>query len=312
MLPALTLSRPQEASAGPTPAPPSNDASAPLFDTRPAAASAPAPTADTFRASERDSELAARERALREKELELERRQAELTGNGRGLTSAGKIKNWPPCFPITYHSIDDDIAPHQRHIVRKLYYLWMIVVAALVWNWFANLVLWVSSKPPNYTAQEYQNASEFLWSAIYMTIGSWGAWNGWYKSIYVGIQRDSSTRFLCFFITFLMHCGFAVVAAIGVPSTSTVGLLTLITVTTNWSSKTDPYTFQVILCVVNVVLWAITALASCLLLIRTHREYQGRGQEGFNQVKGDATRAAAGEVAGAMFSADKTRGAGAV
>lgn len=195
----------------------------PLFAGTAAAKPAQAESADTFLRppaassdplADRARELDERERKLKERELQAERTNAAALSKG---VTGGKINNFPPFFPVTYHSIEDDIPPHQRKTMRLLLTNFFLTVIGLFSNWLALTALWLGVSP-------------FLWSAIYAVVGTWGAWNGWYRSAYKGFKNNSSTSFFCFFIVFAVHCGFSVFVTVGLSydSTAVCGVLTLV------------------------------------------------------------------------------------
>lgn len=79
----------------------------------------------------RDKELKEREQKLMAMEKQLEKRSAEVE------KLAGKMKNWPfKCYPILYHSIQDEIPQPMQSIVKKFYYFWQFMALCLVVNWY--------------------------------------------------------------------------------------------------------------------------------------------------------------------------------
>jgi len=186
----------------------------------------------------------------------------------RGVTG-GKVNNFPPFFPITYHSIEDDIPPHQRTTMRLLLYVFFLTLIGLWFNWLAMTALWLG-------------VSQFLWSALYAVIGTWGAWNGWYKSAYAGFQNDSTTRFFCFFLWFAAHCGFSIFVTVGLSydSTAVVGIITLIDFTASGSPVYTKDGAQQTFAVINVILWLVISLVSVAMLGKMRKEYGDKGRSG--------------------------------
>ncbi|KAL6040711.1 hypothetical protein QOT17_025269 [Balamuthia mandrillaris] len=78
-------------------------------------------------------ELYRREQELLRREKELEERIADLES---GVSSKrGRKANWPPCQPVIYHNIAEDIpALHAARIVRTAYFVWYSIFIVLVWN----------------------------------------------------------------------------------------------------------------------------------------------------------------------------------
>ena len=66
---------------------------------------------------------------LKDKESQLAKQEAALRRREQGLSNRGgyadlKQKNWPRFFPITYHSIADDIPSSGQQVVKAGYALW--------------------------------------------------------------------------------------------------------------------------------------------------------------------------------------------
>lgn len=276
----------------------------PAMDTAPllSKGSAPPPQSVAASLSQREKDLAAREAALREREATAAAAQADALKYGI------KKKNWPRCCPILHHDIAGEIPENSRFNVRVAYILFFVTVVALWWNWFTILVLWVTKKPQ--TVTDFRSYSQFLWSLIVAFFGTFGAWYGWYRGLYFGLSRNASCRFLCFFVMFFAHTCFAICAAVGVPATA--GCIVLIDISANWTYPGESYGFQIFLTAVSFVLWTLIAIVSAFFLKRFHTQYKNKGQQSFQDVRGNAANAAvSGAAQVAQTDAFKEAAAGA-
>ena len=50
------------------------------------------------------------------------------------MREAGGVKNWPRCYPLVYHNIDEEIPEAGRSTVRGVYRSFLMLVVGLVWN----------------------------------------------------------------------------------------------------------------------------------------------------------------------------------
>jgi len=69
---------------------------------------------------------------LREKQLELERREQQLQYQQMKVQEiqekqggVPKVANWPKCRPLIYHNIHDEIPENGRTLVKRVYFSWM-------------------------------------------------------------------------------------------------------------------------------------------------------------------------------------------
>eukprot|EP00753_Platysulcus_tardus_P018250 PLAT6795.2.p1 GENE.PLAT6795.2~~PLAT6795.2.p1 ORF type:complete len:339 (+),score=137.76 PLAT6795.2:74-1090(+) len=238
-----------------------------------------------------------REAALARKEAELKRREAELMRRENELPDDYKPKNWPRCYPILHHNIEDDIPADKRNLVRFHYYTWMVTVAALFWNFFTCAAMFGTAKPQNVT--DFADPWWIVMPMLYVGLGSWLGWTAWYRALYNAMQSDRSASFFWYFVVFLVHTLFCYMQALGVPIFYSTGLLVMIEVDT-WgtntggeSSKPVSYSGISTMCTVSFILWLLLSIVSTYLLRTVHGEYKHRGAAGAAVVKGQATRAGA-------------------
>ena len=91
-----------------------------------------------YSAQQRGIDLERRERDLETRERALNDRAEHIRKHGRS--------NFPPCFPLIFHSIPDEIPEPSRPLITRLFQLWLILAATLVINLVACIVLVVSGQ----------------------------------------------------------------------------------------------------------------------------------------------------------------------
>ena len=89
-------------------------------------------------AQQRAADLAQRERDLEARENALNERAEHIRKHGRN--------NFPPFFPLIYHSIPDEIPEPSRPLITRLFQLWLVLAATLIINLVACIVLVVSGQ----------------------------------------------------------------------------------------------------------------------------------------------------------------------
>jgi hypothetical protein len=68
----------------------------------------------------RSSTLASREAEIERREAELRYRETKLQER-ESMLSDLKPPNWPPCRPLVYHDIQNDIPESGRWLVKRVY-----------------------------------------------------------------------------------------------------------------------------------------------------------------------------------------------
>jgi SCAMP family len=91
-----------------------------------------------YLAQQRAADLERRERDLETRERALGERAEHIRKHGRN--------NFPPFFPLIYHSIPDEIPEPSRPLINRLFQLWLVLAAALIINLVACIVLVVSGQ----------------------------------------------------------------------------------------------------------------------------------------------------------------------
>ena len=91
-----------------------------------------------YLAQQRAADLERRERDLEARERALGERAEHIRKHGRN--------NFPPFFPLIYHSIPDEIPEPSRPLITRLFQLWLVLAATLIFNLVACIVLVVSGQ----------------------------------------------------------------------------------------------------------------------------------------------------------------------
>jgi hypothetical protein len=223
--------------------------------------------------TDREAKLLRKERELLERERMLEQR--ELVAKEGGPTR--QMYNWPSkCYPLAYHSIQDEIPPNHRAMVKKFYFILYVSWVCLFWNWLTILTVWGQDRGSD-------AANSALWSTIYMSFGIPGAWKLWYRSVYYCCRDGAGIRWAFFFINFLMHLAFAILMAIGVPKIGSGGLFIMIDMFAN------SHDIAGFFALVDAIIWILNALFSFYLLRTSYRVWKVGG--GPNKASQEAVQA---------------------
>ena len=166
---------------------------------------------------EREAELKRREKQLQLRQQRLDNQKTELASDNI------RKDNWPSsCYPITFHSIKQEIPPHARPHMKKMYAVVLFTFLTMFWNFCAQLALYFGSVGNNFDRS-------MLLSVAYLIIGSAGAWKCWYRQIYYGIRDRLTVKWWIFFIFYVAHIGFCIVMCIGVQGIGAAGFSIMIT-----------------------------------------------------------------------------------
>ncbi|CAL9153196.1 unnamed protein product [Musa hybrid cultivar] len=90
-------------------------------------------------AKKREKELATWEENLKRRELDIKRREDALTRAGVTIEE----KNWPPFFPIIHHDIAKEIPVHAQRLQYLAFASWLGILLCLSWNVIAVIVCWI-------------------------------------------------------------------------------------------------------------------------------------------------------------------------
>jgi len=159
---------------------------------------------------------AAKLEELRQRERDLERREREVNAKAENLRLHGK-NNWPPFFPLIFHSIADEIPEASRPLVTRLYQLWLVLVLTLIINMVACIFILIGGG---------EEAGKDLGASIgYLFIIPVTSFLLWYRPIYNGYMKEQSLYYYFYFFFCGFHLLFSVYMIIGIPSTGAAGLI---------------------------------------------------------------------------------------
>jgi len=71
---------------------------------------------------------------LQRKEEDIVRREQALKNKETAIAKAQRKKNWPPCKPVVYQNIAEDIPEDNTAMVKRAYVAWFGVIIAYIWN----------------------------------------------------------------------------------------------------------------------------------------------------------------------------------
>eukprot|EP01084_Bolivina_argentea_P037879 70047_1 len=142
-------------------------------------------------------ELDKKEQYLDRREKQLVERKKRLEAVRHELNSTNiRRDNWPcSYYPITFHSIQQEIPPHARSHMKRMYTLVLMTFLCFVLNSLAELILYFT---------DVGSESDILLAVLYLFCGVCGAWRLWYRQIYYGIRDRRTLKMWVFF--FLFYC----------------------------------------------------------------------------------------------------------
>ncbi|XP_038714338.1 secretory carrier-associated membrane protein 1-like isoform X1 [Tripterygium wilfordii] len=149
-------------------------------------------------------------RELQAKEAELKKREQELKRREDAISRAGIVieeKNWPPFLPIIHHDIANEIPIHLQRLQYVAFTTLLGLCLCLLWNIVAVTTAWIKGEGPT------------IWflAIIYFISGVPGAYVLWYRPLYRAMRTDSALKFGWFFLIYLVHIGFCILAAVAPP-----------------------------------------------------------------------------------------------
>ncbi|XP_011100350.1 secretory carrier-associated membrane protein 1-like [Sesamum indicum] len=222
-------------------------------------------------------DLMRREKELQAKEAELKKREQELKRREDAIRQSGVVieeKNWPPFFPIIHHDIANEIPIHLQRVQYVAFTTFLGLAACLLWNFLATTIAWINGEGP------------IIWlcSIIYLSFIP-GAYLLWYRPLYRAMRTDSALRFGWFFLSYMFHIGFCIVAAIAPPiiveGKSLTGILPAI----------ELLAYNVVVGIFYVVGFALFCLEisiSIWVIQQVYMYFRGSGKS--DQMKNEAAR----------------------
>ncbi|KAJ9168910.1 hypothetical protein P3X46_020387 [Hevea brasiliensis] len=156
------------------------------------------------------TDLKKKERQLQAKEAELRRREQDVKRREDAAARAGIVleeKNWPPFFPIIHHDIANEIPIHLQRIQYVAFTTFLGLVVCLFWNLIAITTAWIKG----------EGVRIWFLAIIYFISGVPGAYVLWYRPLYRAFRTESAMKFGWFFLFYMVHIGFCIVAAVAPP-----------------------------------------------------------------------------------------------
>jgi magnesium-transporting ATPase (P-type) len=116
-------------------------------------------------------------------------------------------KNWPPFCPIIHHDIANEVPIHLQKLQYTAFSTFLGIVLCLTWNVIAVTTAWI------------QGGGVKIWflAIIYFIAGVPGAYVLWYRPLYRAFRKDSALNFGWFFMFYMVHIAFCIVAAVAPP-----------------------------------------------------------------------------------------------
>ncbi|KAJ7292331.1 hypothetical protein O6H91_15G035600 [Diphasiastrum complanatum] len=219
-------------------------------------------------------DLKRKEKELKDKEDELRKREQELKRKEDAAARAGIVledKNWPRFFPIIYHDIGKDIPVHLQRLQYRAYLSWLGIMVCLAWNFIAVTGAWiVHAVSSTYGVQIW-----FL-AIIYAIAGVPGSYFLWYRPLYRAMRSESALKFGWFFLAYLLHIVFCILAVVAPPivfkGRSLAGILPLFQI---FGKSVVIGIFYLI----GAILFSTELLLSLWVLQQVYSYFRGTGKE---------------------------------
>ncbi|KAJ7632678.1 scamp family-domain-containing protein [Roridomyces roridus] len=204
----------------------------------------------------------ARLEQLRQREQDLERREAELQNKTEHIRKHGR-NNWPPFLPLIFHSIADEIPEASQPLITRLYQLWLVLAATLIFNMVACIVILVSGS---------RDGGRDLGASIgYLFIISTTSFLLWYRPIYNGYMKEQALYYYLYFFFGGFHLLFSIYMIIGVPSTGSAGLIQMI------QSYAGHHWVAGVFCTVATVGWTVQGLGNAYYYRQIYAHHTAAG-----------------------------------
>ncbi|XP_031249282.1 secretory carrier-associated membrane protein 3, partial [Pistacia vera] len=226
------------------------------------------------------TDLKKKEKELQAKEAELKRREQEVRRKEEAAARAGIVleeKNWPPFFPIIHHDIANEIPIHLQRLQYVAFATFLGLVLCLFWNVIAVTTAWIKG----------EGVKIWFLAIIYFIAGVPGAYVLWYRPLYRAFRTESALKFGWFFLFYLLHIGFCIVAAVAPPiffkGKSLTGILPAIDVLSG-------HALVGIFYFVGFGLFVVETLVSIWVIQQVYMYFRGSGKAA--EMKREAARGA--------------------
>uniref|UniRef100_A0A2N9I940 Secretory carrier-associated membrane protein n=1 Tax=Fagus sylvatica TaxID=28930 RepID=A0A2N9I940_FAGSY len=132
--------------------------------------------------------------------LEVKRKEEALAQAGILL----EVRNWPPFLPIIHHDIANEIPVYLQKLQYVAFSTFLGLALCLTWN-----IIAVST-----ATVQGEGAQIWFLAVLYFILGVPGAYLFWYRPLYRALRSDSALNFGWFFLFYLFHLGFCILASI--------------------------------------------------------------------------------------------------
>lgn len=214
------------------------------------------------------TDLKKKEKELQSREADLKRREQEVRRKEEAAARAGIVleeKNWPPFFPIIHHDIATEIPVHLQKLQRAAFTTLLGIVLCLLWNVIAVTAAWIKG----------EGVKIWFLAIIYFIAGVPGAYVLWYRPLYRAFRTESALKFGWFFMLYLLHIGFCILAAVAPPivfkGKSLTGILSAIDVV-------GDYTLVGIFYFIGFGFFCLETLISIWVIQQVYMHFRGGGK----------------------------------
>ncbi|KAK7302719.1 hypothetical protein RJT34_13615 [Clitoria ternatea] len=226
------------------------------------------------------TDLKKKEKELQAKDAELRRREQDVRRREEAAARAGIVleeKNWPPFFPIIHHDIANEIPIHLQRLQYVAFTSLLGLALCLTWNIIGVTAAWIKG----------EGVKIWFLAVIYFIAGVPGAYVLWYRPLYRAFRTDSALSFGWFFLFYLLHLVFCILAAVAPPipfkGKSLTGILSAVDVI-------GDHTIVGILYFVGFGLFCLETLVSIWVIQQVYMYFRGSGKAA--QMKQEAARGA--------------------
>ncbi|KDR81661.1 hypothetical protein GALMADRAFT_239750 [Galerina marginata CBS 339.88] len=175
-------------------------------------------------APQQSASAAARLEEIRRREQDLERRETELNNKAEHIRRHGR-NNFPPFFPLIFHSIKDEIPEASRPLITRLFQLWLVLLGTLIINMVACIFI--------LTAGSDGGGSDLGGSLGYLIFIPVCSFLLWYRPIYNGFMKEQALYYYFYFFFGGFHLLFSLYMIIGIPGTGSAGIIQTIRMFSN-------------------------------------------------------------------------------
>ncbi|KNC47375.1 uncharacterized protein AMSG_03809 [Thecamonas trahens ATCC 50062] len=202
----------------------------------------------------REAELEAKQVQLVQKEEELQRMLAKIQGM--------RPANWPRCRPIIHHDIKGEIPREFQSTVRRMYMLYYWTLLTLTFNFVVQIWAMVA---------KVGDIVGFFLALAYMLFAPFLALGFWYVPQYAAMRVGKASKFVSFFMGFIIHILFIALLLVGITKVGGAGIVTAVRL------SQAGYHLGTTLCVVNIFFLLILLICSIAMIRVVHSIYRGRG-----------------------------------